>query len=72
MGQTLSEKILSQHAGRPVGAGDLVLVDVDASMASDTTAPLAMRAFTEMGGAQVHDPGSASTAATVVVGSRSK
>lgn len=56
MGQTLSEKILSQHAGRRVAAGDLVLVDVDGSMASDTTAPLAMRAFTEMGGAKVHDP----------------
>ncbi|HCP46691.1 MAG TPA: 3-isopropylmalate dehydratase large subunit [Deltaproteobacteria bacterium] len=56
MGQTLSEKILSHHAGRSVAAGELVVVNVDGSMASDTTAPLTIKAFEEMGGKQVHDP----------------
>ncbi len=52
-GQTLAEKILSSHAGRAVYAGDLVIVDVDAAMASDTTAPLAIQAFDAMGGTRV-------------------
>ena len=45
MGQTLAEKILSLHAGRLVKSGEFVVVDVDGSMASDTTAPLAIKAF---------------------------
>lgn len=52
-GQTIAEKILSAHAGKPVYADDLVIVDVDAAMASDTTAPLALKAFAEMGGTRV-------------------
>lgn len=52
-GQTIAEKILSAHAGKPVYADDLVIVDVDAAMASDTTAPLTIKAFEEMGGKQV-------------------
>lgn len=56
MGQTLSEKIISAHAGRPVAAGDLVVARVDCAMASDTTAPLAIRAFEEMGGNRLWDP----------------
>jgi 3-isopropylmalate/(R)-2-methylmalate dehydratase large subunit len=53
MGQTLAEKIISAHAGRAVHADELVIVDVDAAMASDTTAPLAIKAFEEMGGKRV-------------------
>ena len=56
MGQTIAEKILSNHAGRPVQAGELVIVDVDATMASDTTAPLAIQAFEQMGGKSLADP----------------
>ncbi len=52
-GQTIAEKILSAHAGKAVYADDLVIVDVDAAMASDTTAPLAIKAFREMGGSHV-------------------
>jgi 3-isopropylmalate/(R)-2-methylmalate dehydratase large subunit len=55
-GKTLSEKILSAHAGQSVSAGDLVIVDVDKVMASDTTAPLTLKAFKEMGGEKVWDP----------------
>ncbi len=56
MGQTLSEKIISAHAGKPAAAGDLVVARVDCAMASDTTAPLAIRAFEEMGGSRLWDP----------------
>lgn len=49
-GQTVTEKILSRHAGRSLTAGELTVIDVDAVMMTDTTAPLAIKAFREMGG----------------------
>jgi 3-isopropylmalate/(R)-2-methylmalate dehydratase large subunit len=55
MGQTIAEKILSKHAGKNIYAGDLCIVPVDGCMATDTTAPLAIKAFKEMGGITVHD-----------------
>ncbi len=55
MGQTITEKILSAHAGHDVKAGELAIVDVDGAMASDTTAPLALKAFEEMGGSSPWD-----------------
>jgi 3-isopropylmalate/(R)-2-methylmalate dehydratase large subunit len=53
--QTITEKILSSHAGKSVYADELTVVTVDGIMASDTTAPLAIKAFKEMGGTQVFD-----------------
>jgi len=55
MPQTVAEKIISHHAGQSVQAGDIVIVPVDGAMATDTTAPLAIKAFREMGGTQVWD-----------------
>lgn len=55
MSQTLAERIISAHAGRPVRAGEIAIVDVDAVMATDATAPFAIKAFREMGGAGVWD-----------------
>ena len=55
MGQTIAEKILSKHVGKKVYAGDLVITPVDGVMATDTTAPYAIKAFREMGGKQVWD-----------------
>jgi len=55
-GRTMAEKILSNHAGGPVRAGEVVVADVDAVMASDTTAPLAIRAFEAMGGERIWNP----------------
>ncbi len=55
MGQTMIEKIISNHSDQTVHQGDLVVVDIDAAMASDTTAPLAIKAFEEMGGKKVWD-----------------
>jgi|TARA_Y100000310_G_scaffold253669_1_gene260581 3-isopropylmalate/(R)-2-methylmalate dehydratase large subunit len=50
MGQTIVEKILSRHTGKEVSAGDLAIVNVDAAMATDATAPFAIKAFREMKG----------------------
>jgi 3-isopropylmalate/(R)-2-methylmalate dehydratase large subunit len=50
---TISEKILSAHAGEAVYADDLCVVQVDGVMATDTTAPYAIKAFQEMGGIRV-------------------
>lgn len=56
MPQTIAEQILSRHAGRRVRAGDIVIVPVDGVMATDATAPMAIRAFREMGGRRPWDP----------------
>lgn len=56
MGMTLAEAILSRKAGKPVKAGEIVLVDLNFMMGQDGTSPLAIKAFREMGGARVFDP----------------
>ncbi len=53
MSKTMIEKIISSHSGREVHAGDIVVADVDYVMAQDGTAPLAIRAFKDMGGEEV-------------------
>jgi 3-isopropylmalate/(R)-2-methylmalate dehydratase large subunit len=53
---TISEKILSAHAGEAVYADELCVVQVDGVMATDTTAPYAIKAFQEMGGTRVWNP----------------
>jgi 3-isopropylmalate/(R)-2-methylmalate dehydratase large subunit len=55
MAQTISEKIISQHAGKPVKAGDIAIVRVDGVMATDATAPFAIKAFRQMGGKRLWD-----------------
>lgn len=54
--QTVAEKIISRHVGRPVRAGEIVIAPVDGVMATDATAPLAIRAFEAMGGQVLWDP----------------
>jgi 3-isopropylmalate dehydratase large subunit len=46
---TLVEEIFSRKAGRPVQAGEIVLLDVDYIMSHDNTTPLAIKAFREIG-----------------------
>jgi 3-isopropylmalate dehydratase large subunit len=46
---TLIEEIFSQKAGRPVHAGEIVMMDVDYMMTHDNTSPLAIKAFREIG-----------------------
>ena len=55
MKQTISEKILSQHAGKPVKAGDIAIVRVYGVMATDATSPCAIKAFRQMGGTKLWD-----------------
>jgi 3-isopropylmalate/(R)-2-methylmalate dehydratase large subunit len=55
-GLTIAEKILSNHTGHTVRAGELCIVPVDGCMATDTTAPLAIKAFKEMGGTKLFNP----------------
>lgn len=55
MKQTLAEKIISEHAGHDVQAGDIAIVEVDGAMATDATAPFAIKAFKEMGGTKLWD-----------------
>lgn len=56
MGKTISEKIISSHAGRDVFAGDLAVVDVDVVMAQDGTGPLAVSQLKKMGFEKVKNP----------------
>jgi 3-isopropylmalate dehydratase large subunit len=46
---TLIEEIFSNKAGRPVQAGEIVLLDVDYIMSHDNTTPLAIKAFRDIG-----------------------
>ncbi|MEB3101660.1 3-isopropylmalate dehydratase large subunit [Ferviditalea candida] len=54
-GQTVIEKLISNHTGKKVCRNEIAIVEVDGIMASDTTAPLAIKAFEEMGGTRVWD-----------------
>jgi 3-isopropylmalate/(R)-2-methylmalate dehydratase large subunit len=56
MGMTMAEKILSNHAGRKVKAGEIVLADIDATMSHDANRPLAIDSFNQMGGEKIFDP----------------
>lgn len=55
MGLTIVEKIISRHAGYNIRHNQIAIVNVDVAMASDTTAPLTIKAFEEMGGKNVWD-----------------
>lgn len=55
---TLAEEIFSHKLGRPVHAGETVVVEVDRVMSHDTTTPLAIQAFrklTQKNGGRVFD-----------------
>jgi len=56
MGMTLAEKILSEHAGREVKAGELIVAGVDLAYVQDGTGPLAVRKLQEMGIDKVCNP----------------
>lgn len=49
MGQTLTEKIFSAHAGRDTKAGEIVESPIDMVIGNDITTPLSIRAFEESG-----------------------
>jgi 3-isopropylmalate/(R)-2-methylmalate dehydratase large subunit len=61
---TFAEKIISiknvethnKKSKRKSVSGDIVVVDVDLALAQDSTGPLAIRSFNEMGIDRLHDP----------------
>jgi 3-isopropylmalate/(R)-2-methylmalate dehydratase large subunit len=56
MDQTISEKIISEHCGRNVTAGDYVLVDLDLIFMHDASAPLAIDQLRKFGLDQAQRP----------------
>jgi 3-isopropylmalate/(R)-2-methylmalate dehydratase large subunit len=56
MGQTITEKIFSAHAGKEVKAGEIVRVDIDMIIGNDITTPISIRAFEESGATKLARP----------------
>lgn len=48
MTSTLAEKIISSHAGRTVGAGEIVVAEIDVAAVQDGTGPLAVEQLQEL------------------------
>ncbi len=54
--QTITQKILAAHAGQDyVEPGELILAKVDIALGNDITAPLAIKAFRDVGAEKVFD-----------------
>ncbi len=56
MGQTLTEKIFSEHAGREVKAGEIVRVPIDMVIGNDITTPISIKAFESSGASKLANP----------------
>ena len=56
MGQTLAEKIISEHAGHSVKAGELVIANVDVTAVQDGTGPLTVQEFKKLGIPKLKNP----------------
>jgi 3-isopropylmalate/(R)-2-methylmalate dehydratase large subunit len=55
-GKTLSEKIIGEHCGRGISAGEVVVVNVDLSYVQDGTGPLTVRRMKEMEIEKAYNP----------------
>ncbi len=56
MGQTITEKIFSDHVGREVKAGEIIRCDIDMVIGNDITTPISIRAFEESGAKALAKP----------------
>ncbi len=56
MGLTLVEKIISEHAGKTVHAGELVISKVDVTAVQDGTGPLTVQEFKKLGKTKLCNP----------------
>jgi len=56
MGQTITEKIFSEHAGGEVYAGEIVRVPIDMTIGNDITTPISIKAFEESGAKELVNP----------------
>ena len=56
MGMTIAEKIITEHSGSEVKAGEMVIAKVDLAYAQDGTGPLAVKQIKNMGAGELWDP----------------
>jgi len=56
MGKTISEKIIGEHVGSDVRAGDFVVANVDLAFVQDGTGPLAVRELDKLGLEKLANP----------------
>ena len=49
MGKTIAEKILSDHAGKELRAGDIAICDVDFCFGQDGTSSIIIDSFKKLG-----------------------
>jgi len=56
MGKTIAEKIIGEHAGKSVLAGDLAVVKVDLCLLQDGTGPLSVRELQKLGMEKAYNP----------------
>ncbi len=56
MGKTISEKIIGEHVGREVKAGNFVVAQVDLAFVQDGTGPLAVREIRKLGFKELANP----------------
>ncbi len=56
MGQTITEKIFSEHVGREIKAGEIVRCEIDMIIGNDITTPISIKAFRESGAKKLAKP----------------
>ena len=56
MGQTITEKIFSEHVGHPVFAGEIIKCNIDMVIGNDITTPISIKAFEESGATKLANP----------------
>ncbi len=56
MGQTITEKIFSQHVGHDVYAGEIIRSQIDMVIGNDITTPISIKAFQDSGAKKLANP----------------
>lgn len=56
MGQTITEKIFSDHVGHEVHAGEIIKCKIDMVIGNDITTPISIKAFEESGAKELANP----------------
>ena len=56
MGQTITEKIFSEHVGKEVYAGEIIRCNIDMVIGNDITTPISIHAFEDSGATKLANP----------------
>jgi len=56
MGQTITEKIFSEHVGKDVFAGEIIRSNIDMVIGNDITTPISIKAFNDSGATKLANP----------------